>query len=169
MSGDIRVAALRSPPPAFRSGRAELDEWLKRHSQAATRSGSARVYLGEDGSGLVGYFALAAGSVDPARAGTRTRSGMPRHPIPVVLLARLVVSESAKDKGVGRELVRQAALLALRVSRLVAVRALVVDAVDEPTAGFYAHVGFTPNEANPLRLEILVKDLEALIGDQPEG
>jgi hypothetical protein len=30
-------------------------------------------------------------------------------------------------------------------------------------------VGFTPNEANPLRLEILVKDLEQLMGDQVAG
>lgn len=166
MSGDILVAPLAAPPPGFRSGRAELDEWLTRHGAAATRSGSARVYLAESEGDAVGYFALAAGSVDPARTGTRTRRGMPRHPIPVVLLARLAVSEDAQGQGVGRELVRHAALLTLRVARLVAVRALVVDALDDPTAGFYAHVGFTANEANPLRLEILVKDLEVLTEDQ---
>jgi predicted N-acetyltransferase YhbS len=79
-----------------------------------------------------------------------------------VLLARLAVAEEAKGQGVGRELVRWAADLTVRAARLVAVRALVVDALDGEVAEFYAKVGFTPNEANPLRLEVLVKDLEAL-------
>jgi predicted N-acetyltransferase YhbS len=93
---------------------------------------------------------------------------MPRHAIPVVLLARLAVSEDAQGQGIGRELVRHAALLTLKVAGLVGVRALVVDAVDEPTADFYEHVGFTPNDANPLRLEILTKDIDALIGNETQ-
>lgn len=166
MNADIRVAVLRAPPPAFRSGRVELDDWLVRHGLAATRSGSARVYLAEDQTGVVGYFALSAGSIDPARAGTRTRSGMPRHPIPVVLLARLAVSERVQGRGLGRLLVEYAALATVEVARLVAVRALVVDALDDVTAQFYTRVGMTPNEDNPLWLEILVKDLEPLVGNQ---
>lgn len=166
MNGDVRVAVLRAPPGAFRSGRIELDDWLARHGLTATRSGSTRVYLAEDQTGVLGYFALSAGSVDPARAGTRTRSGMPRHPIPVVLLARLAVSEHAQGRGLGRLLVQHAALATVKVSRLVAVRALVVDALDEATAQFYTRVGMTANEDNPLWLEILVKDLEPLVGDQ---
>ncbi len=125
-------------------------------------AGSARVYLAHSDTTLVGYFALAAGSVDPTRAGTRTRKGMPRHPIPVVLLARLAVSKDRQRRGVGRELVRNAAALTSRAAQLIGVRALVVDATDEATAQFYGRVGFTANEANPLRLEILIKDLDAL-------
>lgn len=53
---------------------------------------------------------------------------MPRHPIPVVLLARLAVSERAQGRGLGRLLVEYAALATVKVARLVAVRALVVDA-----------------------------------------
>lgn len=142
VNGDIRVAALAQSAPPFRSGHAQLDAWLARHGAVATRAGSARVYLAHRQRELVGYFALAAGSVEPAHAGTRTRRGMPRHPIPVVLLARLAVGEGAQGQGIGRQLVRQAALLTLRVARLVAARALVVDAIDEATPGFYSHVGF---------------------------
>ncbi len=79
MSEAIRVTPLQASPPAFRSGRDELDDWLTKHGLAATQAGSARVYLAHDGGALVGYFGLAAGAVDPAHAGTRTRRGMPRH------------------------------------------------------------------------------------------
>jgi GNAT superfamily N-acetyltransferase len=157
------VAVLDAPAPTFRSGRPELDQWLNRHGLTATRAGSARVYLGFREAEVVGYFALSAGSIDPVLAGTRTGKGMPRHPIPAILLARMAVAEDAQGRGVGRELVAEAASLTLAVARLVAVRALVVDALDEP-AGFYEYVGFTRNEANPIRLEILVKDLELAAG-----
>jgi GNAT superfamily N-acetyltransferase len=165
VSVPIRVAVLDAPPPALHSGRVELDGWLARHGLGATRAGSARVYLARDAGGApVGYFALAAGSVDPSLVGSRTGKGMPRHPIPVVLLARLAVVEASQGRGVGRELVWYAASLALQASRLIAVRALVVDALDARTAGFYERLGFTPMEHDPLRLEVLIKDLEALAG-----
>jgi GNAT superfamily N-acetyltransferase len=109
VSSAIRVAVLDAPPPALRSGREELDNWLARYGLAATRAGSARVYLAEAADGFaVGYFALSAGSVDPVYAGSRTRRGLPRHQIPVVLLARLAVEQTAQQRGVGRELVRRA-------------------------------------------------------------
>jgi GNAT superfamily N-acetyltransferase len=120
--------------------------------------------LGYREAEVVGYIALSAGSIDPMLVGTRTSKGMPRHPIPAILLARMAVAEGAQGQGVGRELVAEAARLTLAVARLVAVRALVVDALDEPAASFYEHVGFTRNEANPMRLEMLVKDLELAAG-----
>lgn len=156
-----RVAVLTAPAPEFRSGRTELDEWLSKYGLEATRARSAIVYLAYSDERVVGYFALSAGSVDPTLAGSRTRRGMPRYPIPAVLLGRMAVIEEARGQGVGRELVQQVAAITLEVARLVAVRVLVVDAIDEGVACFYEHVGFTRNEANPLRLEVLVKDLDA--------
>jgi predicted N-acetyltransferase YhbS len=119
----------------------------------------------DDADVLVGYLALCAGEVQLAQADERIRRGMPRHPIPAVLLARLAVARDRQGQGVGRELVWHAAALSLRVSRLIAVRALVVDALDEPTARFYEPVGFTRLVAGSLRLRLLVKDLETLAGE----
>ena len=166
MNGHIRVSPIEAPPPpGFRSGRSELDDWLAKFALQATRGGSARTSLAlDDADVLVGYLALCAGEVQLAQADERIRRGMPRHPIPAVLLARLAVARDRQGQGVGRELVWHAALT-LRVSRLIAVRALVVDALDDQTARFYEHVGFTRLIAGSLRLGLLVKDLEALAGE----
>jgi hypothetical protein len=59
-----------------------------------------------------------------------------------------------------------AAELTLRASRLIAVRALVVDAMDEATAGFYESIGFKRLVPGALRLRMLVKDLERLAAEQ---
>jgi predicted N-acetyltransferase YhbS len=168
VNSHIRVSPIEAPPPpGFRSGRAELDDWLAKFALQATRAGSARTYLAfDDADVLVGYLALCAGEVQLAQADERIRRGMPRHSIPAVLLARLAVARDRQEQGVGRELVWHAASLTLRVSRLIAARALVVDALDEPTASFYEHVGFTRLIAGSLRMRLLVKDLEALAGEQ---
>ena len=110
--------------------------------RSLTRAGSARVYLAHADRALVGYFALAAGSVEHGQADERSRRGMPRHPIPAVLLARLAVAEAAQGQGFGRVLVGHAASLALQASHLIAVRLLVVDALDQPTAAD-ERLGFT--------------------------
>jgi GNAT superfamily N-acetyltransferase len=88
---------------------------------------------------------------------------MARHPIPTALLARLAMPERAHGRGIRRLLVGHAAILAARASRLLAVRMLAIDALDPQTAEFYEHLGFTPVENDPLRLELLVKDLAELI------
>jgi GNAT superfamily N-acetyltransferase len=137
VSDAIRVVPIEAPPPAFACGRRELDDWLARHALQATRTGSARAYLAYEAEELVGYFALAAGALERELAGERTRKGMPRHQVPVVLLARLAVAEHAQGRGVGARLVGYIGGVVVRTSRLVAVRALVVDALDEATAGFY--------------------------------
>jgi GNAT superfamily N-acetyltransferase len=165
VTGAIRVAPIAAPPPAFACGRRELDEWLAKHALQATRTGSARAYLAFEAAELVGYFALSAGSLEREQVGERTRKGMPRHQVPAVLLARLAVAERAQGRGVGAQLVGHIGGLVVRTSRLVAVRVLVVDALDVATAGFYEHLGFTPNEVEPLRLEVLVKDLEQLAAE----
>ncbi len=158
------MAPLAAPPPELRSGRTELDDWLGKHALQAMRAGSARVYLAHAGRALVGYyFALAAGSVEHERADERSRRGMPRHPIPAVLLARLAVAETAQGQGFGRVLLGHAAALTLRASRLIAVRLLVVDALDHPTAGFYERLGFTGLVPDSLRLGMLIKDIEGLV------
>lgn len=166
MSQHISLALIDAPPPVgFRCGRAELDEWLAKYALQATRAGSARTYLATDTAGtIVGYVALAAGEIQFEAADERVRKGMPRHPIPAVLLARLAVASAAQGHGIGRELVWHAAAITLRVSRLIGVRALVVDALDEPTAAFYEHVGFKRLVNASLRLRLLVKDLEAIAG-----
>ena len=78
-------------------------------------------------------------------------------------LARLAVAQAAQGQGFGRVLVGHAASLALRASRLIAVRLLVVDALDQPTAGFYERLGFTRPVQDSLRLGMLVKDIEGLV------
>lgn len=101
----------RPPPLAhedrageYGCGAAELDEWLHHDARTAAAVGSARTFVTVSADRVAGYYALAAGSVERPAAAGRLGRGMPGHPVPVVVLARLAVDLRDRGAGVGRGL-----------------------------------------------------------------
>jgi predicted N-acetyltransferase YhbS len=149
----------------FASGAPELDEWLVRHARTAGAAGSARTFVSLSGDRIAGYYALAAGSVERSAAAPRLGRGMPRHPVPVVILARLAVDRRDQGRGVGRGLLRDAMLRTLTAAETIGVRALVVHARDTSAGAFYARHGFEASPTDPLHRVLLLKDLRASLAD----
>jgi GNAT superfamily N-acetyltransferase len=146
----------------FDCGRPSLNAWLVRHARQAA-AGSARTYVmidAEQGR-VVGYYALTAAELEREAATARIIKGMPRYPIPVVLLARLAVDLSVARRGIGAWLLRDAILRTLAASETIGVRALLVHAIDEDARAFYVRHGSEPSPTDPLHLMILVKDIAA--------
>lgn len=72
--------------------------------------------------------------------------------IGAVLLGQLAVAERYQGRGLGRDLLFDALDRALAVSEQIAAYAVIVDALDEDAAAFYAYHGFQPFPATSLRL-----------------
>jgi GNAT superfamily N-acetyltransferase len=91
----------------FDCGSEAQTSWLRRHALQAdlTDSTKVRVVTRSGERRVVGYYALSAGSVELADAPERVRKGMPRYPVPVIILTRLGVDRSEQGKGLGRALV----------------------------------------------------------------
>jgi GNAT superfamily N-acetyltransferase len=144
---------------ALDSGADELDEWLRRFARVADAAGTARTYVLVEEDRVLGYYALAPGSVTRGDLSERQAKGMPAHPIGVILLARLAVDRSLQGRGYGRALVADAAVRTLQAADLVGARGMLVHARDEVAAGFYECLGFTRSPTDPLHLMVLIKDL----------
>ena len=141
----------------FDCGREQLDRWLRSYAGQGQRRGTARTFVvcraGE--SHVVGYYTLVASQVDHGEATSDVRHGASKHfPIPVCLIARLAVDRSEQGAGLGRSLLLDALRRADRASRSVAMRAIVVDALDRDAAAFYARFGFRPVGTEPLTLMV---------------
>jgi len=149
----------------FSCGVHALDVWLCKHARTAAGAGSARTYVVVDTTQqrVVGYHALAAAELAHADATARVRKGMPRHPIPAVLLARLAVDRSVQGRGVGAFLLRDAMIRAVAASEEVGIRALLVHALDPAARAFYLHYDFQPSPTDDLHLMISVKAIRASI------
>ncbi len=149
----------------FDCGRSSLNVWLTEHARSATASGSARTYVTVDfeQGRVVGYHALTAASVERHDATARVIRGMPRYPVPVVLLARLAVDTSVSGRGLGAWLLRDAMTRTLAASQTIGIRAMLVHAVDENARAFYIRHGLESSRTDPLHLMILIKDIVAAI------
>ncbi len=144
----------------FDSGVASLDDWLRRTAAVAAAAGTAATWVLCRGDSVVGYYALAMGSVERGAAPSRLGRGQP-DPVPVLLLARLALDRSEHGTGLGADLLRDAVARAVAGAHHYGARALVVDAIDEDAASFYRHHGFLP--LNGLRLYRRIADIERAI------
>jgi predicted N-acetyltransferase YhbS len=77
---------------------------------------------------------------------------LPRHAVPVVLLARLAVARSVQSKGVGGFLLRDALKRSLDLGQKLGIHAVVVDALDADAKAFYEQFGFAPLTGDEMRL-----------------
>ena len=153
---------------------AELDcgseaqtSWLRRHALRAHQSDTAKVYVvcRVGTRQVVGYYALAAGSVAHDGMPPRIVKGLGRYPIPVILLTRLGVDVEEQGMGLGSALVRDALLQTASIADRVAVRALLIHAETPEAAAFYRRIdsGFAPSPTDPLHLVLLLKDLRGAL------
>jgi ribosomal protein S18 acetylase RimI-like enzyme len=137
-----------------------MDRWFRRYAKRSQRDDLSRVYVLVDDDAtetrapVLGYFALSMASVEVAGLREADRQGLPRYPVPVVLLTRLAVAASCQGRGLGRALLVKAAHKAVLASDAVAARLFVVDAVDEHAARFYERFGFSRSPQDPMRLYI---------------
>jgi GNAT superfamily N-acetyltransferase len=122
-----------------------MDRWFADHAWAAQRQDSARTFvLVDDDDRVVGFYSLAMGSVEKAAPPSRLVRGVPRHAVPMVLLARLAIDESAQGSGLGTSLLFEALHRAALAAEHAAARLIAVDPVDDDARRFYLRWGFAP-------------------------
>ncbi len=147
----------------FDCGKPALDLWLKRFALLNQKIDAARTYVVHRSGAVVGYFSLAYGSVAREEAPERIAKGLARHPIPVILLARLAVDRRERGRGLGAALLKDALRRSERAAEIAGARAVLVHALDEEARGFYEHFGFERTPFDELQLMLLMKDLRAAL------
>jgi GNAT superfamily N-acetyltransferase len=162
---DRRIEKLRNDHPVedFDSGRVELNRYLQRFAWQNQQAGAAQTYVGVVGAVLVGYYSLAVGHVTLENAPDRLKKGLAKHPIPIMLLARLAVDRRWQGQGIGRALLRDAMQRTVQAADIAGIRAFAVHAKDDQARRFYAHFDFIPSPTDPMHLFVLLKDVRRII------
>lgn len=148
----------------FDCGEPVLDEWLVRFARANQAAGACTVFESAAGERVVGYYALAAGSVERSQAPRRVARGLADHPVPVMLLARLAVDRALQGRGLGRALLQDALRRILQAADTIGARAVLVHAKNRAAIDFYSRFDFEPSSVDPgptdgPRQMFLLKDL----------
>jgi GNAT superfamily N-acetyltransferase len=166
MTGPLRIEKLRADHAVagFDCGQEELNRFLARFALVNQLAGAAQTYAALAGDAVIGYCSLTVGEVAYGDAPDRLKKGLARHPVPIMVLARLAVSNSAQGRGIGAGLLKDAALRTIQAADIAGIRALVVHAKDENARRFYEHFGFVSSPSDPLHLYLLVKDIKRIAG-----
>lgn len=161
----IRKLAGTDGLDGFDCGHPALNQYLQRFALASQQAHSAQTYVAccNADATVAGYYSLAAGSVEPAAAAPRISKGLPRHAVPVMLLARLAVDHRHQGIGLGRALLKDALIRTARAADIAGMRALLVHAKDEAARQWYLQWEFEPSPTDPFHLFLLMKDLKALV------
>ncbi|MCP3461115.1 GNAT family N-acetyltransferase [Bradyrhizobium sp. CCGUVB23] len=169
MTGSLRIEKLdrNHAIEPFTCGQPELDRFLIRHALQAQQSNSSQTYVAVADQEVIGFYTIVAGEVHHANAPERVVKGMPRHPIPLLVLARLAVHTSMQGRRIGSGLLLDALGRTLQVADVVGIRALAVHAKDDEAAAFYRHFGFVPSPTDPRHLFMIIKDIRLAAGQEP--
>jgi GNAT superfamily N-acetyltransferase len=143
----------------FSCGKAPLDAFLRTLVSQYEKRGLGKTFVAveRDHKRVLGYYTLASGAVPFERLPRKAARKLPKHPVPVVLLARLAVDQSIQGKGLGALLLTDALKRSLDLSRKLGIHAVEVEA---EAKAFYEKVGFIPLLDTPLHLYLPLATIE---------
>ncbi|NTW68220.1 MAG: GNAT family N-acetyltransferase [Chlorobiaceae bacterium] len=147
----------------FDCGSEQLNKFLVRYALASQQADSSVTYVGLAGSTVIGFYTLTVGQVHYEDAPDRLKKGLARHPLPIMLLARLAVSKQWQNRGIGSGLLKDAMKRTLQAADIVGIRAIAAHAKDDGARQFYAHFDFILSPTDPYHLLLLLKDVRKAI------
>lgn len=159
----VRKLSVADSVEAFDCGQPSLNQFLQRYALVNQKANSAQTYVCCLNGEVVGFYSLAVGSVDPEDAPARVMKGLARHPVPVMILARLAVDKDHQGKGLGKALLKDALLRTAQAADIAGIRCLLVHAKDEAARQWYESWEFEPSPTDPYHLFLMLKDLRALL------
>ena len=147
-SADLRIAPLGElhDRAGFSCGVESLDRYLKTQAgQDVRRKANAVFVLGSEAEPerVLGYYTLCAMAISQGEVPEAARKHVPRYPlVSCTLIGRLAVAKDQQGQRLGSILLADALLRAFESASTVGSSMVVVDALDEVAASFYAAHGF---------------------------
>ena len=144
----------------FDCGVEELNSYLQRYSGQHERKGMGRTYVAtkEKDTRVLGYYTISSSAV----AFEVVPENLPHHPVPVALVGRLAVDNTARGLGLGETLLIHSLQSAQRAAKIVGIYAVVVEALNESAKSFYLNYGFNELTDDRLHLYLSMKAIERL-------
>jgi GNAT superfamily N-acetyltransferase len=150
----------------FDCGKGPLNDFLRSLVSQYEKRNLGRTYValrpGE--KRVLGYYTLASGAISFQNLPADAVRKLPRHPVPVILLARLAVDRSAQGSGLGRTLLVDALKRSLGLADRLGIHAVEVDAIDAAAKSFYEKFGFVPHLDNEFHLYLPMATIKIAFG-----
>ena len=143
----------------FDCGSQALNRFLVRFALTSQQASSSQTYVGMADRVIAGFYTLAVGQVNYDDSPQRLTKGLARHPVPIMLLARLAVSIDWQTRGIGAGLLKDAMRRTMQAEDIAGIRAIAAHVKDDAARQFYTHFNFIPSPTDPYHLFLLLKDV----------
>ena len=150
---------------AFCCGNGLIDAFCTEHALKDHEKGKVRVFVAcpDATNEVVGFYSLCLSTLEPK---TILNIGYGKRPIPAIYLAMVGVTKTHARKGLGTALMTDAFARTLQIVENAGAYCLWLDAVDEPTAEFYAGLDFRRITEGQLRMYIAVQTIRDALSPQ---
>ena len=153
---------------AFTCERDSLDDWLKNQALKSNSAGDSKVFvILEEGGEVIGYYAISAGSVSRKEATRKIGANAP-DPVPMALIGRLAIHKNHQRQNIGSALLRDAILRIAQAAEHMGIKGIMVHALDDDSAKFYAERGFQPSKVDGHHLMISISEVTAELLSPPK-
>lgn len=164
------IKALRVEPitkahkrKAFVCKKASLAKYLHQHARQNDESNIAKSFVAVDDNNIVhGYYSLSSASIDFEELPKDISKRLPQYPIPAALIAKLAVEKNSEGQGLGARLLIDALQRIVTTSEDVAVKVVLVDAIDEDAKRYYLRFGFIELPGHDLKLFLPIETVAQL-------
>jgi GNAT superfamily N-acetyltransferase len=147
----------------FDCGEEALNRFLTRFAFVSQQANAAETYLGLADDRVIGFYTLVVGEVSFDDAPERLKKVLARHPVPLMLLARLAVSITWQGRGAGAGLLKDAMQRTTQAADIGGIRALAAHTKNDTARSFYEHFGFISSPTDPLHLFVLTKEIQRIL------
>ncbi|MDA9163328.1 GNAT family N-acetyltransferase [Rickettsiaceae bacterium] len=146
----------------FNCGHEALNVFLQKYAIQNDKNNSSRTYVSlcKATQKVAGYYTLTYGAISHAGATSSVKKRMPNYPIPVMILARLAVSNEYQKLGVGSSLLKDALLRTMQASDIAGLRAIIAHAKDVTAKNFYLQYGFEESTLDTYHVMLPIQDIE---------
>lgn len=149
----------------FDCGKPSLNDFLHTLVSQYEKRNLGRTYVALQGDDrrVLGYHTLASGAIHMESLPANQAKKLPRHTVPVVLLARLAVDQSVQGRGLGGFLLRDGMTRSLDLSEKLGIHAIVVDALDAGAKTLYERFGFISLTDDEMRLFLPLSTIRSAV------
>lgn len=144
---------------SFDCGVEALNRFIRQQASQLLKRHETVIYGAVDNGRLAGFYTLSACQIMQADDAKLLKHQSPHSPIGCVLLGRLAVDISYQGQGLGADLLLHAMQTAKRLSDMLGLAFVVVDAKDDKARAFYSKYGFCELSQQPMRLCYPIKDI----------
>ena len=141
-----------------------LADYLKQYARQNDENNIAKSFIAVDDENIIhGYYSLRASSIEFENLPKNLVKNIPKYPIPAALIARLAVDTNIEGQGLGSRLLIDALERILSTSEQLAIKVVLVDAIDDEAKNYYLHFGFIEIPGHDLKLLLPIETIKQLL------